>query len=82
MATKIYLGNPPQYVIDWIKAHSKPAGNPKTKITFTDGSKGEYLIKGVIDCPALIAAGLMPEGSGTGAPPTWFKNPAKVEIGT
>ena len=82
MATRIYLGEPPQYMIDWIKAHSKPVGNPKTKITFSDGSKGEYLIKGVIDCPALIAAGLMPEGSGTGAPPTWIKNPAKVEIGT
>ena len=42
MATEIYLGNPPQYMIDWIKAHSKPAGNPKTKITFADGSVEEY----------------------------------------
>ena len=38
MATKIYLGEPPQYMIDWIKAHSKPVGNPKTKITFIDGT--------------------------------------------
>ena len=37
MATEIYLGNPPPHIIDWIKAHSKPAGNPKTKITFYDG---------------------------------------------
>ena len=48
MATEIYLGNPPQYMIDWIKAHSKPVGNPKTKITFTDGSFGEYEWSGEI----------------------------------
>ena len=82
MATEIYLGNPPQHVIDWIREHSKPVVSPKTKITFSDGSKGEYLIEGVMDCPALVAAGLMPEGSGTSAPPTWIKNPAKVEIGS
>ena len=82
MATEIYLGNPPQHVIDWIKAHSKPVVSPKTKITFTDGSKGEYLIEGVMDCPALVAAGLMPEGSGTSAPPTWIKSPLEVNIGS
>ena len=49
MATEIYLGNPPPYMIDWIKAHSKPAGNPKTKITFTDGSFKEYDWSGEID---------------------------------
>ena len=42
MATEIYLGNPPRHVIDWIREHSKPVGNPKTKITFTDGSVEEY----------------------------------------
>ena len=73
MATEIYLGNPPQHVIDWIKAHSKPVVSPKTKITFSDGSDGEYLIEGVMDCPALVAVGLMPEGSGTSAPPSWIK---------
>ena len=81
MATEIYLGNPPQHVIDWIKAHSKPVASPETKITFTDGSKGEYLIEGAMDCPALVAAGLMPEGSGTSMPVTWNKNPMEVEIG-
>ena len=25
MAIEIYLGNPPQHVIDWIKAHSQPS---------------------------------------------------------
>ena len=78
MATEIYLGNPPQHVIDWIREHSKPVGNPKTKIIFTDGSEGEYLIEGVMDCPALIAAGLM----NNSLPPSWIKNPAKVEIGS
>ena len=73
MATEIYLGNPPQHVIDWIREHSKPVVSPKTKITFTDGSKGEYLIEGTMDCSALVAAGLMPEGSGTSAPPSWIK---------
>ena len=82
MGTQVFLGTPPQHVIDWIREHSKPVVSPKTKITFTDGSKGEYLIEGVMDCPALIAAGLMLEGSGTSAPPTWIKNPREVEIGS
>ena len=82
MAIKIYIGNPPQREINWIKAHSKPVANPKTKITFTDGTEGEYLIEGPMDCPALIAAGLMPAGSGTEMPPSWIKNPVKVEIGS
>ena len=73
MATKIYLGNPPQYVIDWIKAHSKPVVKKETHIKFVDGTEGDYLIEGTMDCPALVAAGLMPEGSGTSAPPSWIK---------
>ena len=82
MATEIYLGNPPQYMIDWIKAHSKPVVSPKTKIMFADGSKGEYLIEGAMDIKALVAVGLMPPGSGTSAQSSWIKNPAKVEIGS
>ena len=82
MATEIYLGNPPQHVIDWIREHSKPVVSPKTKITFSDGSKGEYLIEGVMDIQALVAAGLMPPGSGTSAPPTWIKSLLEVEIGS
>ena len=57
MGTQVFLGNPPQHVIDWIHEHSKLVVSPKTKITFTDGSKGEYLIEGAMDCPALVAAG-------------------------
>ena len=82
MGTQVFLGNPPQHVINWIREHSKPVVSPKTKITFSDGSKGEYLIEGVMDCPALVAAGLMPEGSGTIARPSWIKSPLEVEIGS
>ena len=73
MATEIYLGNPPPHVIDWIKAHSKPAENPKTHIKFVDGTEGDYLIEGTMECPALVAAGLMPKGSGTEHAPYWIK---------
>ena len=82
MATQIYLGNSPPHIIDWIKAHSKPAGNPKTHIKFVDGTEGDYLIEGAMDCPALIAAGLMPPGSGTESEPTWIKHPAEVNVGS
>ena len=52
---------------------TKPAVKAKTHIKFTDKTEGDYLIEGVMDCPALVAAGLMPEGSGTSAPPSWIK---------
>ena len=61
MATEIYLGNPPQHVIDWIKAHSKPIANPKTKITFTDGTSQEYDWSGEINQMTMIDAGLYDE---------------------
>lgn len=82
MATEIYLGTPPQHIIDWIKAHSKPTVKKETHIKFTDGTKGDYLIEGVMDCPALVAAGLMPPGSGTDMEPSWNKDPMEVEIGS
>ena len=44
--------------------------------------EGDYLIEGAMDCPALIAAGLMPPGSGTEIGPGWNKNPIEVEIGS
>ena len=77
MATEIYLGNPPQHVIDWIKAHSKPVGNPKTKITFTDGTSQEYDWSGEINQQTMIDAGLL-----NGDSYDWVKNPLTVEIGT
>lgn len=76
MATKIYLGNPPQYMIDWIKTHSKPAGNPKTKITFADGSVEEYDWSGEITKQTMIDAGLWDTNY------HWMKNLSSVEIGT
>ena len=82
MATKIYLGNPPQYMIDWIKAHSKPAVKKETHIKFARGPEGDYLIEGAMDCPALVAAGLMYEGSGTSREPSWIGSPMEVEIGS
>ena len=80
--TQIFLGYPPEHIKNWIIDHSKPAGNPKTHIKFTDGTKGDYLREGAMDCPALIAAGLMPPGSGTEDSPSWIKYPAEVEIGS
>lgn len=77
MATEIYLGEPPQYMIDWIKAHSKPAGNPKTKITFTNGNTEEYDWSGEINFQTVINAGLFSEDGGA-----WIKQPKIVEIGT
>ena len=58
MATEIYLGNPPPYMIDWIKAHSKPAIGPKTKIMFTDGTSQEYDWSGEINQQTMVDAGL------------------------
>ena len=77
MATEIYLGNPPQYMIDWIKAHSKPVGNPKTKITFTDGTSQEYDWSGTINMPTMIEAGLLNPHEGV-----WNKEFQIIEIGT
>lgn len=74
MATEIYLGKPPQYVIDWIKAHFV---NPKTKITFIDGSVEEYNWSGEITRQKMIDAGLYDGDSNS-----WIKVPTTVEIGT
>ena len=70
MATKIYLGEPPQYMIDWIKAHSKPTANPKTKITFSDGIIEEYDWSGEITKDTMIDSGLLANGN-----PIWIKEP-------
>ena len=70
MATEIYLGNPPQHVIDWIKAHSKPVVSPKTKITFTDGTSQEYDWSGEINQQTMVDAGLYNNDIGY-----WIKEP-------
>ena len=64
------------------RGSDEPVVKNETHIKFVDGTEGDYLIEGVMDCPALIAAGLMPPGSGTEDPPSWIKYPAEVEIGS
>lgn len=61
---------------------TKPVVKEETHIKFVDGTEGDYLIEGTMDCPALVAAGLMPEGSGTSMDPSWNKDPMEVEIGS
>ena len=68
--TQIFLGYPPEHIKNWIIEHSKPAGNPKTKITFTDGNSQEYDWSGEINANTMINAGLL-----TGDQPIWIKNP-------
>lgn len=55
---------------------TKPAGNPKTKITFTDGGTEEYDWSGEITKQTMIDAGLWDTNY------HWMKNPSSVEIGT
>ena len=64
------------------RGSDEPVVKKETHVKFTDGTKGEYLIEGVLGLDELIAAGLMPPGSGTEDPPSWIKNPAEVEIGS
>lgn len=59
--------------INIITRADEPVVKKETHIKFVDGTESDYLIEGVMDCPALVAAGLMPEGSGTSAPPSWIK---------
>ena len=56
---------------------TKPAGNPKTKITFADGSVEEYDWSGEINQQTMIDAGLY-----HGVNYVWIKKPQTIEIGT
>ena len=56
---------------------TKPAGNPKTKITFTDGNSQEYDWSGEINQSTMTSAGLYDKDSYT-----WIKELQIVEIGT
>ena len=49
MAIEKYLGNPPANIIDWIKAHSQPAGHPETRFTLEGGTVETYNITGTLD---------------------------------
>lgn len=49
MGIEVFLGEPPQHIKEWIINNLKPAGNPKTKLTFTDGTSQEYDWSGEIN---------------------------------
>ena len=76
MGIEVYLGAPPKHIKDWIINNSKPAGNPKTKITFADGTE-EYDWSGAISYHTMFDAGLYNINEFT-----WVKKPQTVEIGT
>ena len=68
--TQIFLGYPPEHIKNWIIEHSKPTGNPKTKITFADGTSQEYDWSGEINRQTIIDAGIY-----DGNEYTWVKEP-------
>ena len=70
MGIEIYLGAPPKHIKDWIINNSKPAGNPKTKITFTGGTSQEYDWSGEITNQMVKEAGQYNENNWT-----WTKKP-------
>ena len=76
MGTQVFLGKPPANIEQWIRARIE------THIKFIDGTEGNYLIEGAMDCPALIAAGLMPPGSGTDRDPFWITQPLEANVGS
>ena len=69
MGIEVFLGSPPPHIEAWIKAHYKPAANPKTKITFTDRPSQEYDWSGEINQQTMIGAGLKNNNG------SWSKNP-------
>ena len=73
---------PPPNVERWIRDHHGPVVKPETHIKFVDGTEGDYLIEGVMDFSTLIAAGLMPPGSGETQEPSWIKQPLEANIGS
>lgn len=57
MAVEKYLGNPPQCVINWIKAHLQPAGRPETRFTLEGGNVETYNITGTLDQQWMVDNG-------------------------
>ena len=71
--TQIFLGYPPERIKNWIIEYSKPAGNPKTKITFKDDWNSysqEYDWSGEINQQTMVDAGLYDNRYGN-----WIKKP-------
>lgn len=70
MGIEVFLGSPPPHIEAWIKANYKPAGNPKTKITFNGGIVEEYDWSGKITNQMVKEAGQYNENNWT-----WTKKP-------
>ena len=79
MGIEVFLGEPPQHIKDWIINNSKPAANPKTKITFTDRTSQEYDWSGKINLDTMKVAGLYTNYTNNNK---WVKMPQTIEIGT
>lgn len=45
MAIKLFIGNPPQYIVDWINTHSTPSEPtaPNGKVLYKTSTDGEWL---------------------------------------
>lgn len=45
MAIKLFIGNPPQHIVDWIKSHSTPSEPtaPNGKVLYKTSADGEWL---------------------------------------
>lgn len=76
MATEIYLGLPPQCIIDWIKSHSKPARHPETRFILSDGTVKTHDIVGTLDQQWMIDNGYY-----DGDSLTWIKTITQADIG-
>lgn len=57
MAIEAYLGNPSANIINWIKAHSQPAGHPETRFTIQGGTVNTENITGALDQTWMIQNG-------------------------
>ena len=71
----------PKIVANSIVITTGPVVKAETHIKFVDGTEGDYSIEGTMDCQALVAAGLMPPGSGETQEPSWIKPPLEANIG-
>lgn len=46
MGIETYLGNPPQHIVDWIKAHSTPSEPtaPNGKVLYKTSADGDWIV--------------------------------------
>ena len=75
MISEIYLGNPPQFIIDWIKDHSGPAQHEETW----------YKYAGDTEWRTVMLGGTIALVNESGVPTGQIDNPTNIvaiEIGT